>query len=171
MIQPKDFLRTDLYSCRRWRWVQHTVNEFWCHWRKEFLQSLQERKKWTNTKRNLKVGDIVILQEANTIRNDWYMCRVMETYCNEKGFVRSGRSKIGSVDQAGRNNIVDRPVSKVVLLLESEEVENVLQTPTREQHVLMHCSGVHLWKRLQGTTILRILSFTLLCFRIRTFSN
>ena len=54
----------------------------------------------------------------------------METYCNEKGFVRSGRSKIGSVDQAGRNKIADRPVSKVVLLLESEEVdENVLKSP------------------------------------------
>ena len=59
----KRFLRTDLYSCRRWRWVQHTVNEFWCHWRKEFLQSLQERKKWTNTKRNLKVGDVVIYHQ------------------------------------------------------------------------------------------------------------
>ena len=89
VIQPKDFSRTDLYSCRRWRWVQRTVNEFWCHWRKEFLQSLQERKKWTNTKRNLKVGDIVILQEANTIRNNWQMRRVIQTHCDEKGFVRS----------------------------------------------------------------------------------
>ena len=76
---PGDFSRPDLYSRRRWRRVQHIVNEFWCRWRKEFLQSLQERKKLTNTKRNLKVGDIVILQKANTIRNDWHMCRVMET--------------------------------------------------------------------------------------------
>ena len=90
----------------------------------------------TNTKRNFKVGDIVILQEANTIRNDWQMCRVMKTYCNEKGFVRSVRLKIGSVDQGGRNNIVDRPVSKVVLFLESEEVdENVLETPPRKPRI------------------------------------
>ena len=50
------------------------------------MQSLQERKKWANNKRNLKVGDIVILQEANTIRNDWQMCRVIQTYCDDKGF-------------------------------------------------------------------------------------
>ena len=99
------------------------------------------------------------------------MCSVMKTYCDDKGFVPNVRLKIGSVNQAGRNNIADRPASKVVLLLESEVDENVLQSPTREKHVLMHCSGVHLWKRLQGTTVLRILSFTLLCFRIRTFSN
>ena len=67
---PGDFLRPDLNSRRRWRRVQHVVNEFWCCWRKEFLQSPQERKKWTKTKKNLKVGDIAILQEANTIRND-----------------------------------------------------------------------------------------------------
>ena len=61
------------------------------------MQSLQERKTWNNTKRNLEVGDIVIFQEANTIRNDWQMSEVMETY-DEKGFVRSVKLKIGSVD-------------------------------------------------------------------------
>ena len=62
------------------------------------------------------------------------MCRVMQTYCDDKGFVRSVRLKIGrSVDQAGRNNTMNRPVSKVVLLLESEEVdENVLESLPRE---------------------------------------
>ena len=34
---PGDFLRPDLYSCRRWRRVQHRVNQFWYRWRKEFL--------------------------------------------------------------------------------------------------------------------------------------
>ena len=94
---PGDFSRPDLCSCRRLRRVQHIVNEFWCRWRKEFLQSLQEMKKWTNTKRNLKVGDIVILRKANTIRNDWHMRRVMETW-DGKGFVQSVTLKIGSVD-------------------------------------------------------------------------
>ena len=62
------------------------------------------------------------------------MCRVMQTYCDDKGFVRSVRLRIGrSVDQAGRNNTMNRPVSKVVLLLESEEVdENVLESLPRE---------------------------------------
>ena len=77
----------------------------------------------------------MILQEVNTIRNDWHMCRVMEIYCDEKGFVRSVRSEIWSVDQAGRKNI-NRPVSKVVLLLESEEVdENVLESRPMEPQI------------------------------------
>ena len=126
------------------------VNEFWCCWMKEFLQSLQDRKKWRNTKRNLKVGDIVILQEANSIRDDWHMCRVMETYRDEKGFVWSVRLEIWSVDQAGRKNIVNRPVSKVVLLLESEEVdENVLESPPMEPRIKCNViSRYHVsWRR------------------------
>ena len=62
------------------------------------------------------------------------MCRVMQTYCDDKGFVRSVRLKIGrSVDQAARNNTMNRPVSKVVLLLESEEVdEKVLESAPKK---------------------------------------
>ena len=45
----------------------------------------------------------MIFQEANTIRNDWQMSEVMETYRDEKGFVRSVKLKIGSVDQASRS--------------------------------------------------------------------
>ena len=62
------------------------------------------------------------------------MCRLIQIYFDEKGFVRSVRLRIGSVDQVDRNNNVDRPVSKVVLLLEStEEVDkNVLESLPRE---------------------------------------
>ena len=62
------------------------------------------------------------------------MCRVIQIYFDEKGFVQSVRLRIGSVDQVDRNNNVDRPVSKVVLLLEStEEVDkNVLESLPRE---------------------------------------
>ena len=42
--------------------MQHNTEEFWYRWRKEFLQSLQTRQKWNDKRRNLKVGDIVILK-------------------------------------------------------------------------------------------------------------
>ena len=45
------------------------MNEFWLRWRKEFLQLLQERKKWLDKKRNFQNGDIVVLQDGDLIRN------------------------------------------------------------------------------------------------------
>ena len=53
------FNRPDLYSRRRWRWVQHIAGEFWSGWQKEFLQSLQAWQKWNISKRNFQVGDVV----------------------------------------------------------------------------------------------------------------
>ena len=42
----------------------------------------------------------------------------------------SVRSKIGSVDQLDMNNIVDRPVSIMLLLEKEEEVdENLFESP------------------------------------------
>ena len=42
----------------------------------------------------------------------------------------SVRSKIGSVDQQDMNNIVDRPVSIMLLLEKEEEVdENLFESP------------------------------------------
>ena len=43
---PRDFKRADFYSRKRWCRVQHLANEFWNRWKKDFLQSLQERQKW-----------------------------------------------------------------------------------------------------------------------------
>ena len=39
---PGKFLRRDLYCRKRWRRV---ANDLWSCWRKEYLQSLQERQK------------------------------------------------------------------------------------------------------------------------------
>ena len=50
MPPPGKFSKPDLYCRKRWRRIQHVINEFWSRWRKEFLQSLQERKKWQDKK-------------------------------------------------------------------------------------------------------------------------
>jgi hypothetical protein len=34
---------------------------FWHRWTKEYLLLLQERQKWTAVKRNLSIGDIVLV--------------------------------------------------------------------------------------------------------------
>ena len=50
---PGDFQRVDLDLSKRWRRVQYLVNEFWCKWKRECLQSLQSRQKCISVKRNL----------------------------------------------------------------------------------------------------------------------
>ena len=49
------------YKC-----VQHITNEFWSRCRKEFLTNLETRMKWNETRRNVKVGDIVLLKDEHS---------------------------------------------------------------------------------------------------------
>ena len=117
---PGVFQKADLYCRRRWRRVQHLANEFWRRWRKEFLITLQSRVKWVNEKRNFAVGDIVLVKDSDARRNQWPMARVIEVHPSDDGLVRSVKVKMGSKNNQ-QGSSLDRPISKLVLLLESEE--------------------------------------------------
>ena len=127
---PGEFQRADLYSRKRWRRVQFLVNEFWMRWRKDYLQSLQPRQKWVATRRNLHVGDIVIIKDDNLPRNRWKLALVEETYPDDDGLVGKVRLKIAdrNLDEKGRPTgpatSLCRPVQKLILLLSREEYED-----------------------------------------------
>ena len=67
------------------------------------------RNKWTRQRRNFTEGDVVLLKDSNTCRNQWSMAKVLTTCADDQGQVRSVRSDL------------DRPINKLVLLLESTE--------------------------------------------------
>ena len=121
------FVREDTYLCRRWRRVQHLANAFWERWRKEFLQSLQVRQKWTKPQCNLLVGDIVMIKDENTPRNAWKLARVEEVFPSEDGLVRKVKLAIttSNLDQQGRRventQFLDQPVQKLILIQEIDQ--------------------------------------------------
>lgn len=39
--------------------------------KREYLQSLQTRRKWKEMQGNVKVGDIVLLRDSDNHRNNW----------------------------------------------------------------------------------------------------
>ena len=123
---PGNFQREDLYSTKRWRRVQHLTNEFWSRWRKEFLQSLQARQKWTHPQRESSVGDVVIIKDEETPRNHWLLARVEEVYPSEDKHVRKVKLLIGDsqLSNLGKRvkplKYLERPIHKLVLLLPAE---------------------------------------------------
>ena len=107
---PGVFQEADVYCRKRWRIAQHMANCFWSRWRKEYLQLLQSRQKWTEEKRNLQVDDVVLLKEDGVVRGHWPMGRVAAVYPSDDGLVRSVSVRVGK-------KIFKRPVTKTVLLL------------------------------------------------------
>ncbi|KAI4894756.1 hypothetical protein NFI96_009065 [Prochilodus magdalenae] len=76
---PGNFLGKDLYT-KQWRQVQALADQFWTRWRQEYLPTLQQRQKWTVSRRNLHVGDLVLLKDKQVARNSWPMARVAATF-------------------------------------------------------------------------------------------
>ena len=124
---PGNFQKTSLYCRKHWRRTQYLMNEFWTRWRGEFLQNLQARSKWLSPKRNLAVGDLVLLKDDNQSRNLWQIARVTETYASEDGLVRKVKIAlpVSDLDDAGKRKgdytYLERPIHKLVLLQETEE--------------------------------------------------
>ena len=113
---PGDFESADLYSRKYWRRIQHLTNEFWRRWSKEYLQQQQERPKWSKRRRNFCVGDVVLIKEE-TKRNEWPMAVIVDVKKDEHGDVRSVTCKTMTNEQ------VVRPISKVIILVESPPTE------------------------------------------------
>ena len=113
---PGVFQKNDVYCRKRWRVAQHMANCFWSRWRKEYLQLLQSRQKWTKKQRNLQTDDVVLLKEEGAGRGHWPMARVVEAHHSKDGLVRSVSLRV-------KDSILKRPVHKTVLLVAAGEAD------------------------------------------------
>jgi len=87
---PGEFSNADLlrYGSSRWRRIQYLSTQFWIRWKKGYIQNLQSRKKWFYPKRNMLVGDIVLLRETSP-RNQWPLAVVIEASESKDKLVRN----------------------------------------------------------------------------------
>ena len=73
--------------------------------------------KWTRPKRNFTVGDVVLLKENQSLRNRWPLGKVVATHPDDQDRVRS------ATVLTGNGSKLERPVNKLVLLLEAQCLE------------------------------------------------
>ena len=82
-----EFGLADIYYHKQRRGVQHTTEEFWNRWRREFLVSLYQCQKWSKNKMNLQTGDIVLLKDDSHHRNYWPMAGIAGIFADKHGHV------------------------------------------------------------------------------------
>lgn len=121
---PGEFVRQDMYARKRWRRIQYLTEQFWSRWRKEYVLDLSKRQKWTTPTRNVQVGDVVLVVEENAPRMEWPIAIVTEAKESSDGLVRRVVLRIGNrnLDRHGKplgqSSILERPVQKIVVLVE-----------------------------------------------------
>ena len=115
----------------RYEFIQKVVNNFWRKWTRDYFPSLIIQQKWHTAKRNLKTGDIVLIQDSNQIRGQWKLGKVSEVFPGEDGRVRKVQVSYKNLKPGeprhkytGRGYVtVERSVNRLVLLLPVDEKE------------------------------------------------
>uniref|UniRef100_A0A1I8N0I0 Integrase catalytic domain-containing protein n=1 Tax=Musca domestica TaxID=7370 RepID=A0A1I8N0I0_MUSDO len=72
----------------RWKVVSQIRHEFWKRWSTEYLNTLQERKKWRTPCPNVETGQLVIIKEDKMPVKQWPLGRITRTYKGNDGAVR-----------------------------------------------------------------------------------
>lgn len=90
----------------RWRHVQEIVRQFWKRWLREWLPSLSPRKKWGKEKRDLEVGDLVLVLSTDTPRGKWPLGRIVQVFPGPDGHVRTADVRV-------KGSILRRPIVKL----------------------------------------------------------
>ena len=111
-LPPGVFVKEDSFSRKRWRKVQFLADQYWKRWIREYLPTLQKRSKWVKSRRNVQIGDLVLIAKDNVLPNRWPLGRVMEVFCGEDGVLRSVKIKTAG-------SVFHRPVTKLCLLEEA----------------------------------------------------
>ena len=123
---PGTFVREDMYARKRWRHVQYLAEQFWSRWRKEYLANITIRQRWHVPRRNLQIGDIVMVHDSDLPRNEWRLGRVADTSTDSDGLVRRVKVCLGDrkLSKKGerlyKQSVLERSVQKLVLLLETD---------------------------------------------------
>ena len=114
---PGNFVKEDVFSRKQWRRVQYLCEQFWSKWKTEYLLLLQSRQKWTRPRRNVSVGDIVILVDESSPRNSWRLAKVIQVFPSKDGLVR--KVQVRTSTSTGRPSVLERPIQKIVVLVET----------------------------------------------------
>ena len=68
---------------------EQLVHRWWKEWERKVFPTLLPRKKWHHQSRNVKAGDIVLIQYQGKVRTVWKLARVSGTFPDDRGVVRT----------------------------------------------------------------------------------
>ena len=71
---------------------------FWERWKREYIMTLQERRKWKTEKPNLHQGDVVLMKDSQAKRNEWPMVIITKTFPSEDNRVRKIQSRSSEME-------------------------------------------------------------------------
>ena len=123
---PHEVFDESSNALKRYQFINQIVDSFWRKWQRDFFPTLLVRQKWHVNTRNVKVGDIVLVQDKNALKGVWKLAQIIKTSYGSDNMVRNVtlRYKITKSDSnyTGQpDSYMDRSVRSLVIILPIEE--------------------------------------------------
>ena len=121
---PQGPFKENTNNKQRFHLIQSIATGFWKKMTRDYFPNLIIRQKWHTNRRNVKIGDIVLIKDINAIRGNWTLGKVCKIE-GDDGHVRNChvKYKLTNADLSTKKNftIVRRPVQKLQIILAVEE--------------------------------------------------
>ena len=113
-------------SYKRYQFINKIVTSFWKRWNRDFFHTLIVRQKWHVKNRNVRIGDIVLVKEANALKGKWKLAQVSKTFIDSDDIVRNVTiryklNKPGIKYEGQSDSTVNHSVHSLVIILPIEE--------------------------------------------------
>ena len=109
--------------------VEKIVDTFWHRWTRDYFPSLLIHPKWHTVKHNVKVGDIIVVQDSNQVRGNWRLAKVSKVFPGKYGLVK--RAELHYKNQAanylsqtykGKSyTTIEGPVQRLIVIIPVNE--------------------------------------------------
>ena len=117
---------------KRYQFIQSVVESFWKKWTRDYFPTLITRKRWHVERRNVLVGDMVLIKDTQAKRGVWKIGIVKDVKVSGDGRIRRAvvmyknisESEPASQYQGTPYGEVDRPVHNLIVLDSPNDVKN-----------------------------------------------
>lgn len=115
---------------RRMKYIEEVKSEFWAKWFAQVFPNLVPSYRWKKEKRDVQVGDVVMLKDASLLSKKFKLAVVSHVKKGADERVRSVKLKYKSVGGEGLTE-VERSIHNVVVIVPvdwaQEDVEKAVQ--------------------------------------------
>ena len=115
---PQGPFSKSLHANQRLNFIQEIVTSFWKRWMREVFPNLVIEPKWHTERRDVKLNDVVMVQDANPVRGEWTLGVVDEVIGSKDGRVRNVMIRYKKGDT---NMWIQRAVQRLIVIVPAEQ--------------------------------------------------
>lgn len=104
---------------KRIRFIEETTKEFWKKWFVQVFHNLVPSYKWRQKYRNVQVGDVVLMKEANLLQCEYKLARVKEVIPGADGHVRRVKLEYRNPNQK-KFTEVERSIHTIAVIVPAD---------------------------------------------------